>query len=145
MRRSSVHGKGVFALRPIAAGKRIIEYKGARISAREADRRHPHDPANPNHTFYFLLEDGTVIDGGDHGNTARWINHACEPNCEPREISGHIYIYALRPIAAGEELTYDYSLTLDEPFTPEISADYACACGSPHCRGTMLALPENSK
>jgi len=69
VRRSGVHGKGVFATEPIAAGERLIEYKGERISWKEALRRHPHNPDEPNHTFYFALDSGKVIDGKVDGNS----------------------------------------------------------------------------
>ncbi len=140
VRRSGVHGKGVFALQPIAAGERIIEYKGELISWPEALRRHPHDPADPNHTFYFSLDDGShVIDAKVGGNAARWINHACDPNCKAEETDGRVYIHALRDLQPGEELFYDYGLVIDERYTPKLKREYACRCGSPHCRGTMLA------
>ena len=61
VRRSGVHGRGVYALAPLAAGERVAEYRGERISDAEADRRHPADPANPTHTFYFSLEGGGVM------------------------------------------------------------------------------------
>ncbi len=140
VRRSGVHGKGVYALKPIAAGEVLIEYKGEVISWPEALRRHPHDPADPNHTFYFSLEDGSrVIDAKVGGNAARWINHACEPNCEADEVDGRVFIKALRKLKAGEELFYDYGLTIDERYTPKLKKEYACHCGSPRCRGTMLS------
>ncbi len=142
VRRSPVHGRGVFALRPIAAGERIIEYTGERIGWEEAQRRHPHDATQPNHTFYFHIEGGEVIDALHGGNSARFINHSCAPNCEAVEEAGRIFIYALHPIAAGEELSFDYGLVVDEPLTEELKADYACCCGAPECRGTMLALPD---
>ena len=139
VRRSGVHGKGVFALRPIAAGETIIEYKGELISWPEALRRHPHDPSDPTHTFYFHIDDGRVIDANVRGNAARWINHACDPNCEADEADGRVFIKALRPLAEGEELFYDYGLVIDERYTPKLKREYACHCGSPGCRGTMLA------
>jgi SET domain-containing protein len=139
VRRSGVHGKGVFALRPIAAGERIIEYTGERIGWREALRRHPHDPSDPHHTFYFSLEGGDVIDAKVGGNAARWINHACEPNCEADETDGRVFIRALRDLSPGEELSYDYGLVLDERQTRKVKRDYACRCGADSCRGTMLA------
>lgn len=139
VRRSGVHGKGVFALRPIAAGETLIEYKGERIDWPEALRRHPHDPDDPNHTFYFHVDEQHVIDANVDGNAARWINHACDPNCEADEVDGRIFIKALRPLAAGEELFYDYGLTVDERYTPKLKREYACHCGSAGCRGTMLA------
>lgn len=139
VRRSGVHGKGVFALREIPAGSRILEYTGERIGWREALRRHPHDPLDPHHTFYFSLEAGGVIDAKVGGNAARWINHACEPNCEAEEVDGRVWIKALRDLLPGEELFYDYGLVLDERQTPGVKRQYACRCGAPSCRGTMLA------
>lgn len=139
VRRSGVHGKGVFALRPIAAGTTIIEYTGEVITWPEALRRHPHDPLNPNHTFYFHIDDGRVIDAKHGGNASRWINHSCEPNCEADEQDGRVFVKALRDLAPGEELFYDYGLVIDERYTPRLKKEYACHCGSPGCRGTMLA------
>ena len=139
VRRSGVHGKGVFALQALAEGEVIIEYTGEVISWKEALRRHPHDPKDPNHTFYFHIDDGRVIDAKVGGNASRWINHACDPNCESDETDGRVVIKALRPIKAGEELFYDYRLTIDERYTPSLKKQYACHCGSPRCRGTMLA------
>ena len=145
VRRSGVHGKGVFALRPIQRGERIIEYKGRIIGWPEAQERHPHDPEQPNHTFYFSLDDGGyVIDGGQGGNAARWINHSCEPNCVADEVDsapgrGRVFIRAKRKLQAGEELFYDYGLIIDERYTAKLKKEYACHCGSKRCRGTMLA------
>jgi uncharacterized protein len=139
VRKSGVHGKGVFALQPIAAGERIIEYKGEIISWPEALRRHPHDPKDPNHTFYFHVDDKHVIDAKVGGNAARWINHACAPNCQADETDGRVFIKALRALKAGEELFYDYGLIIDERYTPKLKREYACRCGSKRCRGTMLA------
>lgn len=142
VRRSKLHGNGVFAARTIPAGTRIIEYGGTRISAAEADRRHPTNPDDPFHTFFFALSSGKVIDGGDEGNDARWINHCCEPNCEAQEgrHGKRVYIVALREIAAGEELFYDYGLVLDGKITKSLQEGYRCLCGTPSCRHTMLAL-----
>lgn len=139
VRRSSVHGRGVFALLPIARDERIIEYTGEVIGWPEALRRHPHDPKDPNHTFYFSLEGGLVIDANVGGNSSRWINHACEPNCQADETDGRVFIRALRDLQPGDELFYDYGLVLDERQTPKLKKQYACRCGSPSCRGTMLA------
>ncbi|APA86189.1 SET domain-containing protein-lysine N-methyltransferase [Paraburkholderia sprentiae WSM5005] len=145
VRRSGVHGKGVFALEPIAAGERLVEYKGERITWKEALRRHPHNPAEPNHTFYFALDNGKVIDGKVNGNSARWINHSCAPNCEAEEIDGHVYVHALRDIAEGEEVFYDYGLVIDARQTKKLKKEYECRCGARKCRGTMLAPPQKGK
>jgi SET domain-containing protein len=124
---------------PIPAGAWIIEYTGEVIDWPEALRRHPHDPAQPDHTFYFHIDDSRVIDGGVRGNSSRWINHACAPNCETEDDGGRIHIRALRDIAAGEELTFDYRLSIDERYTAALKQRYACRCGTPSCRGTLLA------
>ena len=139
VRRSGGHGKGVFALKDLEPGEVLIEYTGQLIDWDEALRRHPHDVHNPTHTFYFQLEDGMVIDALYGGNASRWINHACDPNCEAEEANGRVFIKALRPIHAGEELFYDYGLTLDERYTPAVKKRYACHCGAAECRGTMLS------
>jgi uncharacterized protein len=138
-RKSTVHGKGVFAVAPIAEGQHLIEYIGEDIGWKEALRRHPHDPAQPNHTFYFSLESGDCIDANVGGNDARWINHSCAPNCEAEELHGRVFIKALRNITKGEELFYNYGLIIDDKYTKKLKAEYACWCGAPKCRGTMLA------
>lgn len=144
VRRSGVHGKGVFALQTLEPGETLIEYTGEVISWDEALRRHPHDPSQPDHTFYFQLDDGErVIDALYGGNAARWINHACDPNCEADEENGRVFIKALRPIAPGEELFYDYRLSIEERLTPALKKRFECRCGSPECRGTML-LPKRA-
>ena len=139
VRRSGVHGKGVFAVQNIAEGETIIEYVGEVITWKEALRRHPHDPKDPNHTFYFHVDEDRVIDAKYGGNSSRWINHSCDPNCESDEVDGRIFIKALRNILAGEELNYDYGLILDEHYTRKLKAEYPCWCGARKCRGTLLA------
>ncbi|MDR2853581.1 MAG: SET domain-containing protein-lysine N-methyltransferase [Burkholderiaceae bacterium] len=138
-RRSSVHGHGVFALQDIAEGETVIEYKGELIGWKEALRRHPHDPQQPNHTFYFHIDDKNVIDANVNGNSARWINHSCDPNCEAEVQGTRVFIRALRDIAAGEELSYDYGLIIDQEYTPELLSEFPCWCGAKNCRGTLLA------
>jgi SET domain-containing protein len=135
VRQSAVHGRGVFAARPIRKGRRIIEYTGRRIPWKTI----PAD-VNDAHTFLFGINDGTdVIDPEIGGNEARWINHSCHPNCEAiEEGRGRVFIYALRDIRAGEELSYDYQLQVDEPITRAVKAENTCHCGSANCRGTML-------
>lgn len=143
VRDSHVHGKGVFALVDIPKGNRIIEYKGQRITWEKALKRHPHDPKNPHHTFFFDIDDNLVIDGGRDGNSARWINHSCHPNCkaEQVEVGGHqrVFIHARRNIRAGEELFYDYGLIIDAKLTQKLREAYKCLCGTRYCRGTLLS------
>ncbi len=144
-RRSGVHGKGVFAVVDLAEGETLIEYVGEVIGWDEALRRHPHDPADPNHTFYFHIDEEHVIDAKVGGNSSRWINHSCAPNCESEVEAGRVFIRALRNIPAGEELFYDYGLVIDEPHTPELLREYPCWCGAKTCRGTLLAPQEKKK
>lgn len=144
VRHSTIHGNGMFATRKIPADARIIEYEGKRISEAQAEKRFGLDPDNPHHTFFFSLESGKLIDGGDQGNDARWINHACEPNCEAQEEKGRVYIHALRDISRGEELFYDYGLVIEEKMSKALKKAYACRCGAASCRGTMLALAKKS-
>jgi hypothetical protein len=139
VRRSGVHGKGVYALKPIRKGETIIEYKGEVVTWKQAQRRHPHNPDDPHHTFFFHVDDRRVIDAAYGGNAARWINHSCAPNCEADEVDGRIFIKALRNLRPGEELFYDYGLILEDRYTPAIKRQYACLCGARNCRGTMLA------
>ena len=139
VRSSGIHGRGVFATRTIRKGADIVEYRGQRITMKEADRRPDSDPDNPYHTFLFELDDGRVIDAAVRGNSARWINHSCAPNCEPYEDDeGRVFIAAKRTIRKGEELAYDYKLNVDGRITKAMREAYACRCGAPRCRGTML-------
>ena len=142
VRRSGIHGKGVFALQDLAEGETLIEYVGEVISWDEAQDRHPHDPEDPNHTFYFHVNEDRVIDALHGGNSSRWINHSCNPNCEADEDNDRIFIKAIRNIQAGEELNYDYGLIIDEPYTKKLKAEYPCWCGSANCRGTLLSPKE---
>ena len=139
VRKSGVHGKGLFSVAPLNRGELLFEYKGEIVTWKEALRRHPHDPKDPNHTFYFHIDDKHVIDGKYGGNTSRWINHACAPNCEADEVDGRIFIKALRAIEPGTELFYDYGLIIDERYTPKLKKQFECRCGTKGCRGTMLA------
>jgi SET domain-containing protein len=139
VRRSTIHGNGVFATRDIEPGEQIDEYTGERISADESALRAEAGGGPVNHTFFFSLADGRVIDGGSRGNDARFINHSCEPNCEAQEDEGRVYIHALHPIAKGEELNYNYALIYEERHTPAVKKAFECRCGAPGCTGTMLA------
>lgn len=144
VKQSTLHGTGVFAARDIPAGTQIIEYKGKRITAEQADAKHPVNPDDPFHTFFFSLSSGKIIDGGEKGNDARWINHSCGPNCEAQESASgkKVYVVALRDIPAGDELFYDYGLIMEGRITKTLRRQYQCLCGKEGCRGTMLALPK---
>jgi SET domain-containing protein len=126
VRPSRIHSAGVFTTTPLRKGTRIVEYAGPRITPQEADRLYDGAPR----TYLYGLEDGeTIIDGEGLG---AYLNHSCDPNCEIDEIKKRAWIFALRDIAAGEELLWDYNLYDDEAPAP-------CHCGSPKCRGTMYS------
>ena len=138
VRRSNVHGLGVFAAQRIPKGTRIIEYVGERVSHDEADRRYEEKDANDSHTFLFIVDSKTVIDAGVDGNDARFFNHSCDPNCESTVEKRRVYIEAVRDIESGAELTYDYQIQREDDDPQNIDEVFACRCGFPQCRGTML-------
>lgn len=137
-RNSPIHGKGVYAIKPIRKGARIIEYLGERISHGEADSRYETKGDDDGHTFLFIASNRTVIDAGVNGNDARFINHHCNPNCETVIENSRVFIDATRNIKPGEELGYDYQLTWESTDDPAELALYQCRCGARRCRGTML-------
>ncbi|HVH83798.1 MAG TPA: SET domain-containing protein-lysine N-methyltransferase [Steroidobacteraceae bacterium] len=145
VRASPLHGLGVFALRRIPRGSRVIEYLGERISHEEADRRYEHKSADDNHTFLFIADDTTVIDAGVDGNEARFVNHACDPNCESVIEHARVFLDAIRTIAPGEELTYDYQIQREADDPPDIDVVFACRCGKARCRGTMMWPPRRAR
>jgi SET domain-containing protein len=136
VRASPIQGLGVFARRPIAEGTRLIEYAGEVISEAEGDARYEEAAMARHHTYLMALEDGRCIDAAVGGNESRFINHSCEPNCEAVEEDGRVWIETLEPIAAGQELTYDYAY---ERAADEDEAFYQCGCGASRCRRTILA------
>lgn len=144
-RRSPIHGNGVFAVDALAKGEEIIQYKGKLISNDEADELYG-DGGETGHTFLFTLNDDYIIDGNQQGNTSRWINHSCAPNCRAlveESASGNprkdkVVIETLRRIKPGEELTYDYGIVLEMRHTARLKKLWKCLCGSPNCTGTLL-------
>ncbi len=139
IRSSPIAGKGAFATRRILKGERLIQYTGERISQDEADSRYPDIPGASHHTFLFTLDDDTVLDAAKGGNPSRFINHSCDPNCEAVIEDEQIWIYALKNIADGTELVYDYRFILEERHSPAAKRRYPCRCGAKNCRGTILA------
>src|SRR5690348_16475624 len=132
VRPSPIHSVGVYTNTPILKGTRIVEYAVERITPEEADRRYD----GVSRTYLYGLEDGkTVIDGEGLG---AYLNHSCDPNCEVDEVKARVWLYAIRNIAAGEELVWDYNLYDDDDPAPS-------HCGSPKCRGTMYTRERMTK
>ena len=140
VRNSHIHGRGVFALRYIRKGTRILEYTGERIDNDEADRRYDDEKMKRHHTFLFTLDKKTVIDGAidTGGGDASFINHSCDPNCEAVITGKKIFIHALRGIEAGEELAYDYQYERTGRNDAELEKFYICRCGAANCRGSIM-------
>ena len=128
---SSLHGAGVYTTAPIKKGARVLEYTGPRLTAKECEGLY----ADTEVTYLFAMDDYNIIIDGF--GMAAFVNHSCDPNCETDQINDRIWILALRNIAAGEELTYDYCLFDADP--GELAP---CFCGSKNCRGTMYSEEE---
>lgn len=130
IRSSAIHAAGCYTTEPIRKRSRVVEYTGPRITKEVADAKYEHSPT----TYLFGVGDGsTVIDG--HG-IAMFLNHSCDPNCETDEVRGRVWIKAIRDIAAGEELTYDYNLYDGD------DDEAVCNCGAANCRGSMYSPEE---
>jgi len=136
---SPIQGLGAFAVRPIPVGTRLIEYAGERLTPSQADERYPDDECARHHTYLFAIDDDVVIDAAVDGNDARFINHSCDPNCDAVIEDSRIWIETIRDVEVGEELAYDYAYVLDERHSPAAKRRFPCHCGSPSCRGTILA------
>jgi SET domain-containing protein len=146
VRRSRIQGRGVFATREIPEGERIVEYTGALITHDEADGLCDDEAMRRHHTFLFAVDDKYVIDGARGGNESRFINHSCDPNCESIITGRRVFIHALRDIAEGEEILYDYWYVTDEGYTMEdLRRIYPCRCRAPNCRGTLARPPKRRK
>ena len=147
VKKSNVHGSGVFATQPIAKNKRIIEYIGEKVLKSEGDRRSEkrlkrYLKSNKTGSVYvFELNKKFDIDGSPIYNKARYINHSCKPNCEVKIINGHIWIYSIRNIKKNDELSYDYGYEFDS----EDYVDHICRCGSKNCIGYIISSDDRQK
>ena len=134
IRSSAIHAAGCYTTTAIRKGALVAEYSGHKLTKAEADQRYENSAV----TYLFGLGDGSIVIDG-HA-TAMFINHSCKPNCETEEIRGRVWIKAIRPIAAGEEITYDYCL-----YDGGDDEHAHCNCGTTKCRGTMYSKTEMRK
>jgi hypothetical protein len=125
---SAIHGTGGFAKADIAAGARVIEYVGEKIT--KAESLHRCESANE---YIFSLDDESDLDGNVPGNPARFLNHSCDPNCEAEPDGGRVWIVAQRGIRAGEEITFNYGYDLED------YREHPCRCGAAECVGYIVA------
>jgi SET domain-containing protein len=131
IRKSGIHGCGCYTGVAIKEGTHIVEYTGTRLSKEQADDLYNERPD----TYLFCIGEGEYVVDGD--GVAAFINHCCDPNCETDEFDEHIWIIALRDIAPGEELTYDYNL-----YDGDDEDEAICYCSAKNCRGTMYGEEE---
>ncbi|MFA6023366.1 MAG: SET domain-containing protein-lysine N-methyltransferase [Candidatus Pacearchaeota archaeon] len=140
VRKSGIHNSGVYAEVNIVKGTKIIEYIGEKITKEEAEKRENNtyqsskNNSNIGADYIFELDDKFDIDGNFDYNTARLINHSCNPNCEIEISNGHIWFQAKRDIKVGEELTFNYGYDDLKNYKK-----HPCRCGSKNCVGYILA------
>jgi uncharacterized protein len=137
VRGSEIHGRGVYATTFIPRETRIIEYVGELIDKKKSERRALSQHAKSRRSgdaavYIFTLSKNHDIDGNVPWNTARLINHSCNPNCEAWIVGRRIFIYSLRDIHPGEELTFDYGFDVD------CYEDHPCRCGTDGCVGYIV-------
>lgn len=138
VRNSDIHGRGVYATKDLEPETQIIEYLGEYINKEESEERAWAQAAKAEENgeaavYIFTLDKKWDIDGNVAWNDARLINHSCEPNCEAWIEEDQIFIYAVKPIKKGEELTFDYGFDID------CYKDHPCLCGRDSCVGYIVS------
>ena len=123
---SVIDGYGAFAGEPIPARRKIGEIRGEPLSVKEARRR----AKNQRRIMMVEVSARTAIDASNSTHALRFTNHSCRPNAVLRIVNGRVELYALRNLAAGEEITINYGETHHE-------GRLRCRCGAPHCVGRL--------
>lgn len=144
MARSGIHGRGLFASRPIPAGVRIIEYRGELIDKEESNRRglelfEKSKSTGGAAVYIFDLNDNFDLDGDKPYNDAKYANHSCDPNCEVINEDDRLYLYSLRRVSKHEELTFDYGYDIEH------FLDHPCRCGAETCVGYIVRTDQRQK
>ena len=130
-KKSNIHKDGLSAATNIKKGQKIIQYKGKKVSLNKVETNSKYD--NEKEIYLFNLNKRYDLDGDFKYNTARLINHSCNPNCEVLEDNKKLWIFAIRDIKKNEELTYDYGFSFDKDYK-----QYVCKCGSKNCVGYIV-------
>ena len=147
VKKSKIHGSGIVASCNIKKNKKIIQYKGEKISKKEGDKRSAErikkfsKKKDEGIVYIFELNKKYDIDGTPEYNKARYINHSCDPNCEVDIIDDQIWIISIKSIKKGEELSYDYGY----PFDKDDFKDHICKCGSSNCIGYIISQDDWKK
>ena len=130
-KKSGINNLGLFAKGDINKGEKVIEYKGRKFTHKQVEENDRFD--NSKAIYLFTLNERYVLDGDTKTNTAKYINHSCDPNCEVDIIKGKIWIIAIKDIKKGDELSYDYGFGYDAEFR-----QFPCKCGSKNCCGYIV-------
>ena len=130
-KKSGINNLGLFAKTDIKKGEKVIEYKGKKFTHKQVEENDRFD--NSKAIYLFTLNERYVLDGDTKTNTAKYINHSCDPNCEVDIINGKIWIIAIKDIKKGDELSYDYGFGYDADFR-----QFPCKCGSKNCCGYIV-------
>lgn len=147
VKKSKIHGTGVFASMDIKRGEKIIQYVGDKVTKSEGDKRSAYriknylNSSKTGSVYIFELNSKYDIDGFVRKNKARYINHSCDPNCEVDIIKNEIWISSIKKIKKGEELSYDYGYSFDK----DDFRDHVCKCGSKNCIGYIISSDEWTK
>ena len=131
VKKSNIDKKGLCAAKNIKAGTKIIDYIGKIITKKEVENNPKFD--NEKDIYLFNLNSKYDLDGNFSFNTARLINHSCNPNCEVSGKKLKLSVYALRDIKNGEELSYDYGFSYDKNYK-----QFPCKCGQESCVGYIV-------
>ena len=131
IKKSNIDNRGLYANQDIKDGTKIIEYKGKIVTKKKVEEDSKFD--NDKAIYLFNLNKRYDLDGDFKYNTARLINHSCNPNCEVAGVGLKVWVYAIRDIKKGEELSYDYGFGFDEYYK-----DFPCRCGAKNCVGYIV-------
>ena len=130
-KKSGINNWGLFVGQDFKKGDKVIEYKGKKYTHKQVEEDERFD--NSKAIYLFTLNKRTVLDGDTKSNTAKFINHSCDPNCDVDIIKGKIWIIATQDIKKGDELSYDYAFSYDKDFR-----QFPCKCGSKNCCGYIV-------
>ena len=131
IKKSKIDNRGLYAATNIKKDTKIIEYKGKIITVKETETNPKFD--NDKAIYLINLNKKYDLDGDFKYNTARLINHSCDPNCEVDGVGLKLWIYAVKDIKENEELTYDYGFSFDKDYK-----DFPCKCGAKKCVGYIV-------
>ena len=129
--KSNINRRGLFANKDIKKDTIIIHYIGKIITKKQTEEDSKFD--NGKAIYLFNINNKYDLDGDFTYNTARMINHSCNPNCQVEGKGLKLWISSIRDIKKNEELSYDYGFSFDENYK-----EFPCKCGSNNCCGYIV-------